>query len=405
LASYPSPTETFIAREVEALRRRGVGVSVYTLAGTAAARGGVLYRSGWSWARVGLGVARCLVTRPRAAASALGWSLSLGGRPVYALKLLANLLRAAPLVAWAETEGVERIHAHFADIPADLAITLGRLAGLPVTFSAHARDIFVRPVRLAQKCRVVRGVFACSRAAERTLTSISRGAAIHLMRHGLDFSDPALSRAYEVRARRSRPDARVAPRLLAVGRFVRKKGFHVLVEALRLLAQRGVAFECRMIGGGEQWESLKIQVEAAGLSGQVALMPHRPWPGLSAELEECDLFIQPSVVGEDGDRDGIPNVILEAFAVGVPVVASDLPSLAEVVRDGVTGLSAAAGSAESLAAAVEHALSNPEAGREMSRRAREEVLEMFDVNRNVSVMLGCWQQACENPARAARVRR
>jgi colanic acid/amylovoran biosynthesis glycosyltransferase len=139
--------------------------------------------------------------------------------------------------------------------------------------------------------------------------------------------------------------------ILAVGRLVEKKGFHILIEAVRLLREAGRDVRCRIVGGGEEADHLAAQVAASGLEGTVELLGPRPQSEVMALMREAAVLACPCVVGRDGNRDGLPTVLLEAMALGTPCVATDVTGIPELVRDGETGLCVPEGDPEALAAA------------------------------------------------------
>jgi glycosyltransferase involved in cell wall biosynthesis len=401
LAQYPNPSETFIAREIRALAC-SAQLIIYALRGR---RGGpeelpIFYRHEWTLQRMASAALARIFKRPGATIRALSGVLIYWRQPVYALNVLRNLLCAMPLLDWLEHNGVDRVHAHFADIPTDVAIFIGKLSGCPVSFSAHARDVFSRPAGLAMKCRFADAVFACSREAASRLAQASDALTIHTIHHGLDFDEPLWDAIYERRRCLARDHDDAGPaRLLAVGRFVEKKGFQVLIEALHLLKQRHVNFECRIIGGGSQRQLLSAQIYERGMNRQVQLHDFKPHAALAGDLSECDLLVHPSLIAGDGDQDGIPNVIVEALACGVPVVATNLPQLREVIEHGRTGWLAAPADPYSLADTIAGALACRGALGQMAAEGRRQARLRFDVSRNVAKIQDCWR-AAESPPRA-----
>jgi colanic acid/amylovoran biosynthesis glycosyltransferase len=395
LAQYPNPSETFIAREIRALAC-SAQIIIYALrrGRGAPAELPIFYRQEWTLRCVALATLARTFRKPAATLRALKAALIYWRRPVYALKVLRNLLCAMPLLDWIEHNGVDRVHAHFADVPTDIAIFIGKLTGCRVSFSAHARDVFRRPAGIAMKCHFADAVFACSQQAATLLAQSSGALTIHAIHHGLDFDEPLWDAIHERRRvlRSHQSDAGPA-RLLAVGRFVEKKGFKVLIEALELLKQRHVDFECRIIGGGTEWQGLSAQIDERGMSRQVQLHDFKPQAALADDFSECDLLVHPSLIAGDGDQDGIPNVIVEALASGVPVVSTNLPQVREVIEHGRTGWLAVPADAQSLADTIAEALAHGGALRQMAEEGRRQARLRFDVSRNVAKIQDCWQAA------------
>jgi glycosyltransferase involved in cell wall biosynthesis len=153
------------------------------------------------------------------------------------------------------------------------------------------------------------------------------GIEFELVRHGIESRNA------------SRPDTREGElRLLGVGRLVEKKGFEYLVEACEVLQRRGVPFTCRIVGEGPCEDALRRKIAGLGLEGRVQLEPFCSHAEIEGHYANAHVLIVPSVVARDGDRDGVPNVMLEAMAGGLPVVATDAGAIGEALIDGATGI-------------------------------------------------------------------
>lgn len=314
----------------------------------------------------------------------------LASRPGYFVRVVWNAIWAASLAELIQRQSIDRIHAHFADIPTETALFLSRIARIPMSFSVHARDVFVAPVGLARKCGAADVVFACNSDAAATVRPFC--AHVALIHHGLDFNSGIWN---EVCCRRAGKTAnRRAPQsatILAVGRFVNKKGFHILIEALSLLQQRGLCFSAYLVGGGPEGQRLATLVSKHHLSQTVHLRGFLRHEELAELWSQCDVFIQPSIVDREGDRDGIPNTVIEALACGIPVIASDLPAMRDVIRHQETGFLFPPGDSEALALAIERAIAS-----DLSRLGnvgRQLVRTEFDVAVNAMQILKAWGEA------------
>jgi glycosyltransferase involved in cell wall biosynthesis len=194
---------------------------------------------------------------------------------------------------------------------------------------------------------------------------------IQLVHHGVDAT------AY------ARTDAGVhdeaPPLVLAAGRLIHKKGFDVLVAACGLLRDRGVTFRCRIVGDGPLRASLARAIRNASLDGVVELPGWLPADRLAVMLSGAAAFVAPSRISARGDRDGIPNVVLEAMAARRPVVGTDVSGIPEAVVNGVTGWLVPAEDTASLADALHQILAGPLASREMGEAGRRRVLTHFDL--------------------------
>ncbi len=289
----------------------------------------------------------------------------------------------APLVAEAvEAAGCLHLHAHFASLPAATAMFASILAGLPFTFTAHAKDIYHRDrsARLLQRLlERARAVVTVSDANVRHLAALAgpRVPAGRIVRiyNGVDL---------DVFRPAPQPAAGGPPLVLAVGRLVEKKGFDVLVEACAILRARGVSFRCSIAGKGPLEGALRAQVRQLGLEGSVHLAGALPRGEVAKVMRQAAVAAVPSIVGRDGNREGLPTVIPEAMASAVPVVATAVSGIPEAVENAVTGLLVQPADAAALAGALETLLEDPRLRERMGRAARARAERLFDIGRNVA---------------------
>jgi glycosyltransferase involved in cell wall biosynthesis len=170
--------------------------------------------------------------------------------------------------------------------------------------------------------------------------------------------------------------------ILAVGRLVEKKGFGDLIEACGILERQGRRFGCRIVGAGALAADLQGRIHRWGLADRVELVGPRPQNEVIEEMRNAAVLAVPCIVGQDGDRDGLPNVIQEAFALGTPVVSTDVTGIPEVVRDGETGLQIPQRDPQALAHALERLLLDPALRVRLARGARRLIEAEFDIRRN-----------------------
>ncbi len=184
-----------------------------------------------------------------------------------------------------------------------------------------------------------------------------------------------------------------APRIVGVGRLVEKKGFVDLIEACAILAEEGRKFTCRIIGTGEQEVGLRVRIARLGLEDRIELLGPRPQSELVRLVQDAAVLAAPCVVGADGNRDGLPTVLLEAMALGTPCVSTDVTGIPEVIRDGETGLMVSQRDPAALAAAIGRLLEEPNLRDRLADRARRLVEAEFDVNRNATQLRELFQTA------------
>jgi len=382
---FPKLSETFVLEEVLGLERLGVPLRLYTLAAPTDAMTHPAVSSVRApvtcvpvsvrddWRGFAVRHARWLATRPLHYLRALRLA---GGRGRAGL---ADFARAGWLAGQLREDGVQHLHTHFISTPADVAELVSCLAGLPFSISAHAKDIYLSNAEdLRRKMSAARFTVTCTDFNCRTLRAIAPGVNVQRMYHGIDHA---------VFHPRRRLVHGAIPLILSVGRLREKKGLDTLIEACQLLRARAVPFRCEMVGYGEEQERLQALITSHGLDEQVQLTGKLARDGVIERYAHASVYVQPSRVAADGDRDGIPNVLLEAMAMGVPVVATNVSGIPELVSDGRNGLLIEPDDPAALADAVTRLIGDPALGAELGRAARRAVTETFDNDHNLRLVI------------------
>lgn len=400
LGAFPSLTETFILRELLELRRQGVDPVLFSLrrpagrlaqADAEALRASVCYRPPLCSPTAMAAQGYYLVRHPVRLLRAIGRTVRAGGGdPIALLKGLRNLPGAAFFARHAERSGVAHIHAHFAFMPADVARMMADLLGVGFSFSVHAGDIYLQSSAvLARKVHAARFVTACTRYGAEELARragpVPEGK-IHQFYHGLPLG------SFPVEGEGARPPATREPLILSVGRLQPKKGFAILVEACGLLRDRGLAFRCQIAGEGPERRALASRIDRLRLAGMVTLLGERSSAEVAALLRQARVFALPCIIAPNGDRDSLPNVILEALAAGVPVVTTPVAGIPEAIEDRRTGLLVPPGDPRELAGRIEELLKSEALCRTIATFGRTTVTERFDVVRNVAPLAALFER-------------
>jgi glycosyltransferase involved in cell wall biosynthesis len=333
--------------------------------------------------------------RPRAWLGAL-WAVVKGNWGsanllVGGLGVFPKVVHAARLM---EADGVDHVHCHFATHPALAGFLVHRLTGIPFSFTAHGSDIHVDrhmlPAKVAEAAVVVpisefnRGVILdeCGPQAAPKLVVVHCGVDTSVLR--------------------PRPTRAPGPfTVVCVGTLHEVKGQAHLVEACRLLVEWGVDVRCHLVGSGPDEADLRRQVAAAGLDDRVVLEGNRTTAEVADLLQRADVLAAPSVPTRQGKREGIPVVLMEAMSSGLPVVASDLSGIPELVEDGRSGLLVPPGDASALAGALRRLADDPALGARLGRAGRAQVEAAFDVHRSARRLVELFGGGPEVPDGAA----
>jgi len=271
---------------------------------------------------------------------------------------------------------VFHLHAHFIHTPASVARYAAILAGRPWSVSAHAKDIWTIPAwEKAEKLAACAFCVTCTEAGRDHLAALApEPSRVGLVYHGLDARrfpfQPGDHRAGDGSG------ASGAIRILAVGRAVEKKGFDVLLEALARLPA-DLDWHLVHIGGGPLRQRLAKQADRLGLGPRIDWLGARAGDHVLQAMRDADLFVAPSRIAADGDRDGLPNVLMEAASQGLALIASDLPAIGEFIRDGETGRLVAPGNPAALAAAIVELARDPWLRKRLGVAARERLRRDF----------------------------
>jgi glycosyltransferase involved in cell wall biosynthesis len=333
LSGFPRRSETFALNEVWALERRGALAAIF------ATKAGEL-----------------VATQPAGRA--------LLGR-VQVLTECEGTGQAEELIRLLDGTRISAIHGYFAHAPAEIAERVSMQLGIPFGFSVHAKDARkVAPDILSARARKAACVVACNRDVACELQN--SGAQVHLVPHGVD-----LERFIPQPFPETRP-----LQLLAVGRLVEKKGFHILIQAA---AQLHVPFQLDIVGEGPEEKRLTELIHTHGLESKVRLCGPKTHQDLPEIYSRAHALVAPSIVDKGGDRDGLPNVVLEAMACGRPVIASDVAALGSAVIHEQTGLLTVQGNSEALASAIELLANQQSMLGELGMRARVLVEREYDV--------------------------
>jgi colanic acid/amylovoran biosynthesis glycosyltransferase len=249
--------------------------------------------------------------------------------------------------------GITHLHAHFASIAAHTAWWLKRLFGITYSFTGHANDIFCpKPEHRISLDDLVREAsfvvtetnYSANRLKQEFPYALDKIVRVY---NGLDLSifKAAVSAAKPVR-------------IISVGRLIEKKGWRYLIEACALLRDNGLSFDCRIAGDGPDEEALQHLIQQLRLNERVHLIGPRAQSEIIDMLAESSLFVLPAIRDRHGDSDNLPTVLIEALASSLPVVATKVAGIPEIVEEGTNGLLVPEKESKQLAFAIERLCKN-----------------------------------------------
>jgi glycosyltransferase involved in cell wall biosynthesis len=386
LKGYPRLSETFIAQEILGLERRGLDILIVSLRHPTdrsvhpvhrEIRAKVLYlpeylhdeptRVWRAWRR-----ARQLFGYARARRLWLA-DLCRDPTPNRVRRFGQALVLAAEL-----PPDIDRLHAHFLHTPASVARYAAALRGIPWSVSAHAKDIWTTaPWEAREKLAEAGWAVTCSKAGHDHLARLApSSAAVALVYHGIDLARFAAPPTRPPGGDGRDPASPVV--LLSVGRAVAKKGYDDLLAALAALP-RDLAWRLVHIGGGPLLDELRREAQRLGIEGRIQWRGARPQPEVLGAYREADLFLLAAKVAPDGDRDGLPNVLIEAQSQGLPCVATAVSGIPELIRHGENGLLARPGDREGLARLIESLMRDPARRLRLGAAGAARVRQEFDM--------------------------
>ncbi len=287
------------------------------------------------------------------------------------------------------SQKITHLHVHFISTPAAIGRIASDLCNITYSISAHAKDIYLsRADELAKKLHTAAFTVTCTQYNWVYLRSKTNyPEKIHCMYHGINLAP------FNQVLAASNDQPTDLPLILSVGRLREKKGFSTLIAACKKLSDLGQPFECIIAGYGPEQDRLQLQIDTLSLQNQVKLVGKKSHPEIIQLYSRARVFTLPCRVASDGDRDGIPNVMLEAMAMGLPVVSTIVSGIPEVITHGENGLLLEPDDVAGLAAALLKLIRDPVACKAFGMKGRALIEQKFSTSRNLEILIGLLKQA------------
>ncbi len=383
LKGYPRISETFISNEIRLLEEQGLTVHIFSMRhpreafthkSVQAIRAQVTYLPSQFWLALHRFVWPNLQTAlhfPSGYGKALrlAWTRFLRNRNIMTFK---HLFQAGYLVHHARRTNIAHLHAHFAHSPTSVAMFASEISGIPFSFTAHAKDIYTSDkAQIAEKINKARFVVTCTQYNKAYLEDlVDHRHEVQCVYHGIDLD---LFFAHSVQRTPAPPYT-----FMTIARFVEKKGIPDILEALALLVKEGFPFRYLLIGDGEDNTHIQQRIRDLGLENQVHMTGTLAHEQVLEHFQQADCFVLGCKIARSGDRDGIPNVLAESMALGVPVVGTRISGIPELVDHEHTGLLVDATQPAELAAALKRIVTDQPLRERLIAAARQRVTRVFD---------------------------
>jgi len=388
MSRFPHLPETFILREMNMMSKEGVEIVLFPLIKS---HQSIVHAEAQHWIKkahytgffsgpIIWAFFKLLITRP------FTWMLILKKTIVenwpemkYLLRSLVFLPKAVYLADVFNRLGVQHVHVHYATFPAYVAWVIHQLTGLSYSVTVHAHDIYVSQAMLTSKLGDAARVIAISKYNKRFL--IERVAAS--LEHNIRVIHCGIEPAWYNREKRIDTSVSDLFSILSIGSLQPYKGQEYLIQACALLKNESIPFECKIVGSGKLESRLYELIEEYDLANEVVLLGSKTQSEVAELLLQTDCYVQPSIIDRTGKMEGIPLSLMEALASELPVVASDISGISELVSDGETGYNVSEKSPEELVKALVSIYRDPTEANRRAKQGKQLVLTEFHLIKNV----------------------
>ena len=405
MSRFPKLTETFVLFEMLALEESGISVELYPLLREKSA---VIHPEAENFVKRAhyqpflsqqvLRAQASLLTHTAGSYLETLWTLIRANLGSY--RFLTGGLGIFPKSVYfanlMQEHDITHIHAHFASFPAASAYIINQLTGIPFSFTAHGSDLHRDRHMLKEKVHAAHFVATVSHYNKRVILEECGDRyrnKVHVIHCGIDtevFSQYPPTSETKLMLN-SNNNTNHLFRILCIGTLHEVKGQTYLIEACRLLHARHIPITCQFIGDGPDRDTLQSQIERANLTEHIQLLGHQTRDEVARRLQQADALVAPSVPTNIGRREGIPVVLMEAMGTGLPVVASNLSGIPELVTNQVTGLLTPPRDAVAIADALQHLYDDPALRLRLGTAGRAKVIAEFDLRQNVAQLASHFQ--------------
>ena len=382
IEKFPSPTEYFILNEIIELEKHGVELNLLVLRKQKKylnlkeikdLKSMIIYlpRIYYYFPFISFFISPSSVFLPKS----IGILLSILKRYSYNMKVIRNYFISLFFTRKLKSKPISHIHAHFAFVSSDIALILSKLMGIKYSLTAHANDIYAKNDTIKLKIREASFIITCTKYNRNylnKLTSFNYEGKIHTVYHGIDISK------WTPDIHHKRSDSNVI-HLLSIARLVEKKGLIYLLEAVNVLIKNGTKVRSTIIGEGPLKKQLENYIDDNKLNDFIRIHDFTSQDEIKKHYLNADIFVLPCIIAKNGDMDGLPNVIAESLAMGVPVVTTNISAIPELIENENTGLLVPEKNALAIVDAVLKLSYNPELYRNIALNGKVKVKTGFSL--------------------------
>jgi glycosyltransferase involved in cell wall biosynthesis len=395
LSRFPSVYETFVLNEMVWMRKQGIDVHIFS---TMSPKPGPVHRRAQgmmdvvhyspllSWPLVKANLF-FLLHQPVTYLWTLFWVMKVTcSSPRYMAYVLALFPKSVLFARLIQSLGTQHVHAHFVWTQQIAALIASRLLGLTNSVTVHAFELFTQNRTVVRsQLEAADRIITISEHNRQLIADLCRNTSrddITVVHLGVDLDQFTPGP----------PPSGAHIRLLSVGNYIEKKGHKYLIEACNVLTQRGFDFSCSIVGDGSDRPALEALINRYGLNDRVKLTGALEQRSVRRLYQGSDIFALACIVARNGDRDGMPTVLIEAMASGIPVITTPVTGIPELVIDGETGFLVPQRDATALADTLQRLISDAELRACVGQKARQRAVEDFDVQRNASILASLFQE-------------
>lgn len=392
MSRFPKISETFVLYEILAIMEMGLQVEVYPLlkehqkvvhSGVKKVQPFVHYHGYFSggilWSNVYF-----LLTAPFKYISLLIYLITGSIKsPQHFSKTIILFPKIVRIAHKMRKQGIDHIHAHFATFPAAAAMIIKRLTGIPYSFTAHGSDIHVYKHRFRMRDKVINSDFV------RSISNYNKNIIINASGSDVEDKIKVIHCGIDPEVFSSTPEKKIDQPLnfITIASYEEVKGHKYLIEACKKLADDKIDFHLHLIGDGPLRNTVAEQIKSLGLSEKITIHGSMPREEVAKKLQTSDIKILPSILTKRGDREGIPVAIMEAMAMGLPVISSKLSGIPELVGHDTTGILVTPQDSIGIYQALKKLSTDPDLRVEMGKAGQKKVFKEFDLNDNSAQLL------------------